>query len=183
MTKTKSTIRYFKVAMLFHWSMAILIILNILGGLLKHYEILDLPIIIELHTRTGIIILTLAILRIFWRLTHKYPSLTNIIPNSEKILAYFSHLLLYVLMIAVPVSGMLFFQSIGEKVYFLQIELPKFIMRQPIAEAKKILNIHQSLALIFLTLIVYHILAALKHHFIDKNHVLSRMLPKWIYRK
>lgn len=183
MAKSKGTIRYFRVAMFFHWSIAILVILNILGGLIKHYKILDVPIIIELHSRTGIVILALAILRIFWRLTHKYPSLADIIPNSEKTLAYFSHLMLYVLMVAVPVSGMLFFQSIGQKVYFLQIELPQFIMQQPTIEAKKLLNIHQSLALIFLTLILYHILAALKHHFIDKNHILTRMLPKWIYRK
>lgn len=183
MIRNKSSIHHFKVAIFFHWSIAILVILNIVFGLIRHYKILNSPIIMEYHTRNGIVILTLAILRIFWRLTHKYPSLANIIPYSEKILANFSHFILYILMVAVPVTGMLFYQSIGQHVYLLQIKLPMFIIQQPDIIAKKILYIHQSLAIIFLTIIIYHILAALKHHFIDKNQVLVRMLPKWTNRK
>ena len=173
---------YSATAKFFHWSIAIMILFNLLSGtiianLAEHSKLqLDL---MDIHKQSGVIILTLVVCRIIWRLTHQYPSLQNFLPGNEILLARFGHLSLYLLMIAVPISGVIYSQSFGKYVSILWFKLPIIIPVHNQATVAQYLSYHKYLAISIATMICVHIIAALKHHLIDKNPVLYRMLPRF----
>ncbi len=176
-----SYVRYGKVAKLLHWLIASQVLLNIILGLiLRNFPNSNLkPLLLSCHVNNGLWLLLFVILRIVWRLTHAYPDLTGLMPIQEKILARFGQYSMYGLMLAVPVSGILFAQSKGVNLSILGVELPVFLKKQPADIIKMYLEVHTYLVIIFATLILGHVIAALKHHFIDKNRVLLRMLPRF----
>lgn len=164
------------IAIIFHWLMAILIISLLAVGL----YMTDLTIGIQklklygLHKAFGILVLILAILRIIWRLSNKTPMLR--IPKLELIAARLAHLALYAFMLAMPLSGWLMTSAAGlPPSFFGLFTLPSLVapndeLRELFAQA------HEWLAYGLITLIIIHTLAALKHHFIDKDDILRRML-------
>lgn len=169
---------YCSVAIFFHWAIALLVFVNLLTGTLFANNIVPLSSSMQLHKQTGLLIFMLVICRIIWRLTHNYPTLNEQIPVSEKLLAHFGHLFLYFLILAMPISGILVVQSAGKQLNLLGfIILPKIVNQNP-ELLEQLLDIHKSLAIMLVTMIIGHTIAALKHHLIDKNQVLLRMLPK-----
>ncbi len=164
------------IAILFHWLMALLII-GLLGvGL----YMVNLPIGLEklklygFHKEFGILVLSLAILRIIWRLSNKTPILN--IPKLERIAARLAHLGLYFFMLAMPITGWFMSSAAGlPPSFFGLFTLPSLVA--PNDELMKLFAFaHQWLAYGLIALIVVHTLAALKHHFIDKDDILKRMI-------
>ncbi len=164
-----------------HWLMA-LVIFAALGVGIYMTQILpkDAPNHLEvysLHKSIGVIALILVIIRIINRLIFKAPALPNTIKKHEQILSHLGHFGLYVLMVAVPLSGYLMSNSFGFPVHLFSIEMPILIERN--FEVGKILaEIHEISAFCLLALVAAHILAVVKHRFFDKpeNDVLKRML-------
>ena len=172
--------RYTKMAMLFHWLIAVLIIGAFTMGLvmtdiagitptkLKYYS---------WHKWAGVTILALAALRLLWRLTHPAPPYPASMPGWQKRAADALHGLLYVLMFAVPLSGYFYTLSAGiPVVYFGVLELPVLIGPDPVL--KPVLKgVHYWLNMTLAACVALHVAAALKHQLIDRDGVLRRMLP------
>ena len=128
----------------------------------------------NLHKSIGVTIFALILIRILWRITHRPPALLASYKAWESKLASGAHHLLYLLMVALPLSGiiMAIYSKYGIK--WFGIELIKGLdnkdMRELFYEA------HEIIGLIILLVIILHILGALKHKFIDKDDTLKRML-------
>lgn len=174
----KSVTNYPASAKFFHWVTALIILCNLISGtILVNFDAFSQQInLLIIHEQCGVMILMLTILRLIWRITHRYPNLNGEITSHEILLAKFGHLLLYILMLAIPIYGVLLSQSVGHQPGFLWFRLPKFIS-QNLDFSSQLLNIHKNLAILITIIIVAHTIAALKHHFIDKNQVLTRILP------
>lgn len=176
-------LRYPAVAIFLHWVIALMVVTNLLTGFLFENNIIIFSEQINFHKLSGVTILSLVVVRILWRLTHHYPSLNGLIPSSEKFLAHFGHLFLYFLLLVLPLSGILLVQSAGKNIELFGLAVPQIINTTDNATAERFLQIHEALAIMLSTLVAGHIIAALKHHFIDKNDILRRILPKWLLRK
>jgi cytochrome b561 len=87
------------------------------------------------------------------------------------------HAILYVLMFAIPFSGWLVTSAAGIPVIYLNLwELPQLLPKNP-EWADSLKEVHKVLNLALLSLVIVHVLAALKHHVIDRDRTLVRMLP------
>jgi cytochrome b561 len=172
--------RYTATAIALHWLIALLVIANFALGVFMT----DIPGLtpaklryFSWHKWAGVTILLLATLRLLWRLMHPAPALPDTMPAWEKMAARASHSLLYVLLFAVPLSGYFYSLAAGVPVvYFGVIELPVLIGRDP--QLKEVLETtHFGLNMLLAATVALHVLAALKHQFIDHDSVLRRMLP------
>ena len=167
-----STIRYDRVQIILHWLIALAIFFMIGLGLYmvelpKQWE---LPpgeesaraFYFLLHKSMGITLAALILLRIVWRLSHKPPPLPNNIAKWQQRASAGVHVVLYVLMLAMPISGYL--QSIFSKydTKFWGIVLPRLAEADKLAR-EQFSDLHQILAFVLIGLIVLHVAAAIKH--------------------
>jgi cytochrome b561 len=131
--------------------------------------------IIGIHASIGVTILLLAVFRLGWRLGNPRPADlgTNALQNK---LAHGMHWLLYIILLVQPVVGILMSQTHGYPVsWFGLFELPMLMDKNE--ETGELLHeLHEILAISLLLAVVIHAAAALKHHFVDKNRTLVRML-------
>ena len=173
------TTQYTRTAKSLHWLMAILLFGLIALGFYMH----DLPLspqklqLYAWHKWAGVTAFLLVGLRLIWRLTHRPPALPAHLPKLVQFAAHAGHFLLYALMIAIPLSGWLMSSAKGfQTVWFGVLPIPDLLDKNK--ELGDLLQfIHQSLNLLFVATILGHIGAALKHHFIDRDDILKRMLP------
>jgi len=171
---------YTKTAKALHWLMAILLFGLLALGFYMH----DLPLspeklkLYSWHKWAGVTAFLLVAFRLLWRLAHRPPALPASMPRLMQFAAHAGHLLLYVLMIAIPLSGWLMSSAKGfQTVYFGVLPIPDMLDKNK--EIGDLLAlVHKSLNLLFVAVLAGHIGAALKHHFIDKDDILTRMLPK-----
>ncbi len=176
--------RYTKVAITLHWLIAALIIGQLIGG--KVMMALDGSALkfelFQLHKSFGIIILLLSVARLIWRLTHKAPPLPDHMPSHERLAAKISHIGFYGLMIGIPMAGWAMVSAapvtITTKI-FKVIKWPDlpFIERSE-GLHKFFENAHEMMSTLIIVLLIIHIGAALKHHFKDKDDVMTRMVPR-----
>ncbi|MBC7500539.1 MAG: cytochrome b [Herminiimonas sp.] len=172
--------RYTKTAMLLHWMMAILIVSTFALGL----TMVDIPGLtptklryFSWHKWLGITILGLSCARLLWRLTHPAPHYPHSMPHWQQKAAGVSHVLLYCLIFAVPLSGYFYSLSAGVPVVYLGI-LPLPVLIDANQEWKPVLKlVHYWLNVTLLAVFCLHVLAALKHHFIERDGVFKRILP------
>lgn len=164
------------VAILFHWLMAILII-GLLG--LGLYMV-ELPISVEKiklygwHKEFGFLVLMLAILRLVWRLINITPQLA--LPLLEKLAARVVHWAFYGFMFAMPITGWLLTSATGFPVSFFGLFTIPTLIAPNDAQRLFFASVHQWIAYAFIATIILHIAAALKHHFINKDDILRRMI-------
>jgi cytochrome b561 len=172
--------RYTTTAIVFHWLIALMIIGTFSLGLVMS----DMPGITPTklkyyswHKWSGVTILTLAALRLLWRLAHRPPVYPATMPDWQQGAAHGLHGLLYVLMFAVPLSGYFYSLSAGVPVvYFGLFPLP--VLMDPNPALKPVLKaLHYWLNMGLLGAVALHVAAALKHQFVDRDGVLKRMLP------
>ena len=129
------------------------------------------------HKWIGVSIFLLAVLRAVWRLTHPAPPLPAAMHDWQRRAAAVSHLLLYALIIVIPLSGWLYSSAAGvPTVYFGVLPLPDLLTRDK-ALAETLKSVHITLNYTLLALVTVHVAAALKHHLVDRDDVLIRMLP------
>ncbi|MFZ1492802.1 MAG: cytochrome b [Candidatus Competibacter denitrificans] len=171
--------QYTPLAIALHWLMAGLIIAGFaLGWTVANMETSPQKLRwISWHKWLGITILGLAALRLLWRLLHPAPALPASIPVWQQQAAHLLHLLLYGLMFAIPLSGWLFSSAKGFPVVYLGIlPLPDWVSPNE-ALATQLRSVHEWLNYGLALAFVGHVGAALKHHFIERDQVLARMLP------
>lgn len=189
MAMTTNAERYTKVAVLLHWVMALLIIGMIAVGLtMGDYPIAYKFMAYNLHKSFGITILALSVFRLFWRFTHRAPALPAGMAAWEKLAAHASHMGFYVLMIGMPLSGWMMVSADAKfpTVFFSLFEVPQFPLPAAYdtrAAHDQLEGVHYWLAMGTLGLLALHVGAALKHHFINRDAVLRRMLPLWVQRR
>jgi cytochrome b561 len=166
-------------AKLFHWAMAALIFVQIpLGLLAAGWRISPTKLnLFFWHKSTGMLLLALVALRLAWRLANRTPELPAGMPAWESAAARASHFLLYVLMIAMPVTGWIVqsASNIPFRIFFL-VPLPAIVAPDK-ALADLFTLVHRGLFVLLALVLAAHIGAALRHHFVKRNEVLRRMLP------
>jgi cytochrome b561 len=174
---TNNTYGY--IAILLHWIMAVLIIALLILGL----YMTNLPIGLQKlklygwHKELGVLALALVLIRILWRLTNITPSLRPLLPLWEAIAARCTHWIFYLLMLALPITGWIMSSAAGLPVSFFGLfVLPDIISSN---ETVRMLfqQIHEWLGYAIIGFICLHVAAALKHHFINKDDIMRRMLP------
>ncbi len=170
--------RYTRIAIAFHWLMAVMLVVSFSVGL----YMADLPFspqrlkLYNWHKWAGICILTLAALRLLWRLTHRPPPEVPM-PAWQHRVAWLTHNALYVLFFAVPLVGWAYSSAAGFPiVVFGVLPLPDFVPKDK-ALSEAILPWHGYLAYAMATLVVLHVGGAIKHQLIDRDGLLSRMWP------
>jgi cytochrome b561 len=129
------------------------------------------------HKSLGLTILMLAVVRLAWRLANPVPDLTAETRPWERALAKLSHLLLYGLIFALPLSGWLMSSAKNYPVsWFKLIQFPDLVAPGE-ALFQQMRELHHLLFGALVVVALLHVAGALKHHFIDRNDVLRRMLP------
>jgi cytochrome b561 len=174
--------RYGAVAVLLHWSMAILVIgLAALGVYMvalpdAGFDTRKITLILY-HKELGVLAFGLAVLRLAWRVSNVLPRLVAHLPDWQKIAARFVHLSFYALMLALPITGWLMSSAAGIPVSFLGFfTLPDVIPRNDHL-FQRFIELHKWLGYILGLLILVHAGAALRHHFVFKDDSLRRVLP------
>ena len=185
----ESSGKYTRVAIVLHWVIAVLIITNVVLGLSAD----SLPDdwvrpVVDTHKSIGITVLGLALLRILWRVSHRPPPLPASFPKWEHVAAHAAHFLLYLLIIALPMSGWLHDSAWKDAAthpmhLFNTVPWPRigFIMNLD-APLKETLHdrfgaLHTWLGYALYALLAMHVVGALKHQWIDRKSVLKRMVP------
>ena len=128
----------------------------------------------NLHKSLGVTIFALILFRMFWRFTHKPPAILNTYKAWERKLANGAHHLLYLLMVALPLSGIVMAVASKYGIKWFGLEFIGGLDNKPLREAFK--EVHEIVGVIMLLVIILHIAGALKHKFIDKDNTLNRML-------
>lgn len=175
--------RYNATAMLLHWLLA----LGLIGIFSVGVYMTDLPFspqrlkLYNWHKWAGVTILVLSALRLLWRMVHRPPALPKAVstamPRWQQLAHHATHHLLYVLFFAVPLIGWAYSSAAGFPIVFLGLwQLPDFVpVSKELAEAIK--PWHEITAFAMAALVLLHVGAALKHHLIDRDGLLQRMLP------
>lgn len=180
--------RYTAVAIALHWAIALLII-----GMIAVGWIMDaMPggpgspktEIIQIHKSVGITILLLTVARIVWRLMNPPPAEPPM-PKWQSLLANSVHILLYVMMLAMPLTGWIMASaeiSQHETRFFGTVEMYVPGIPGLPAETREGLadtfgSLHSAGAWVIIGLLALHVAGAVKHQFIDKDGLLARMAP------
>ena len=174
-------LRYSRFAILLHWLIALLIVSGFALGLVM----VDIPGItptklryFSWHKWIGVTVLALACARLLWRLSHRAPPFPDSMPHWQQRAASGLHGLLYLLMFAVPVSGYFYSLAAGVPVVYLGVlPLPVLIDADP-ALKPVLKQLHYALDMALAACVVVHVAAALKHAFVDRDGLFSRMLPR-----
>ena len=186
--------RYSTVAIVLHWLMAALIIWQIWIGIWMTGAINDPETqaaaydAFQFHKSLGLSLLVLAILRLLWRLFHRVPALPAHMPPWQRLAARLSHIALYLFMIFIPLTGWLYVSTGWNSeagmafqvptVWFGMFEWPHIPgIEGASGLADIVIEMHEIMAFALIALLVFHVAAALKHHFADRDHVLWSMAP------
>lgn len=174
--------RYGAIAILLHWTMAILVIgLAALGLYMVAlpdvgFNTSKITLIVS-HKEVGLSVLVLLAARLAWRAAQALPRLAPLVPDWQKITARFVHLSFYALMFALPMTGWLMSSAAGIPVSFFGLfTLPDYL-RPDDYLFRRFIEIHKWLGYVLIVCIFVHAGAALRHHFVFKDDTLRKMLP------
>ena len=176
-TRAYQAERYSRVAIAFHWTIAALVIFNIAVGL-GHDPFPALRALMPAHKAIGLTVLALTALRVTWRLAHRPPPLPADTPGWERGAAHATHWTLYLLLVALPLSGWVMVSGpLGRRPlsWFGAFDMPYLPVTSPAAESAA--KAHGLLGWVMLALVLLHVAAALRHHLVLRDRVLARMLP------
>lgn len=174
---------YGSFAKILHWAIAVFILSLLFVGFYMG-SMPDSPdkyTIYSFHKSLGLLVLWLVFLRILWRAYTKPP-----LPNSqhrlwEKGLAKLIHVLLYVAMIAMPLSGWVMSSAAGYPVAFFGLSMPDIVPKN--LELAGLANkMHGFFAYLIVGAVLFHVVGALKHHILDRDDTFLRMMPSSFYK-
>jgi len=174
-------VRYRKIVMWIHWITAILVVMQVIIGFTFH----DMPrgpdraFVFAWHKTWGALILLLALIRLAVRLMNPPPPYPSDQPQWKRFVAVWSHRLFYILLIALPLTGLIAVSD-GAKDGLVQLQLGLAIPAVPgvsedMGEASG--EVHEVLVWTTLGLLGLHVLAALYNQFIDRGPIAGRMWP------
>lgn len=170
---------YTRVAIGLHWVIAATIVGTFALGVHMH----ELPLsptklrLYSYHKWIGVTIFALVLFRLLWRLGHRPPPPPLSMPAWQRRAAAVTHVLLYVLTLAIPVSGWLMSSASGFQVVYLGLLPIPDLLPKDKALADQLKDAHEFLNMFMLALVVLHAAAALKHHLLDRDDVLARIFP------
>jgi len=171
--------RYTRTAIGLHW----LVALGLIGTFALGLYMPDLPLspfklkLFSWHKWAGVTLFFLVLLRLGWRLSHPAPPLPATVSALLRLASHAMHGAMYLLMIVIPLSGWLMSSAMGfQTAWFGVLPLPDLVPRDA-ALGDRLRDLHAVLNWILLGLVIVHTGAALKHHFIDRDDVLTRILP------
>jgi cytochrome b561 len=178
--KVQAVERYNNVAIVLHWIVAVLALVLIGLGL----YMTDIPrgtpertFFYNLHKSIGVTTAVVVLIRLWWRAKNPPPPLPAGVPAWQVTASKLSHALLYLCLVLMPLSGFSASQFTKYGVnYFGLFKIP------PMGWEDKVIydflqGIHGVTAALLITLVIVHVLAALKHLWIDRDNIFQRMLP------
>lgn len=180
---------YSRAAIALHWLIALLIVGNFAGGLLMGDLLAPEAsaaqkklgfTIVQLHKSFGLTVLVLSLARLSLRLARGVPPYPGHMTAVERALARATHWGFYAIMILVPLSGWLMVSTspLGfPTLWFGLFEWPHLPFETSRDTSEAAGEFHEVMAFIGAGLFVLHVGGALKHHFLDRDDVLARMLP------
>jgi len=171
--------RYSTVSLTLHWLTAALVVAQLL--LIWAHEATDGPAsreFINLHKSVGLSILVLTLARLIWRFANPAIPLPAGTPRWQRLAARGTHVLFYVLLLAMPLVGWAASSAVGRDiVWFGLFEWPLLPVGGGRDMARSLMALHENAAKLLIALVVLHVLGALKHHILDRDNVLHRMIP------
>jgi cytochrome b561 len=177
-TATTSSVawRYSTPAIVLHWLLAALIVF--MAGLgwwmmtVEHEPGGDQWI--ALHKSIGLIVFTLVLLRLLWRLFHKPAPLPAAVPRWQRSLSHVTQVLLYGVMVVLPLTGIVgsAYSRLGLAFFGTPIAL---VAAPDRPTAKQFFGYHEILVWVLVALVVLHVLGGLKHLLVDRDEVFGRM--------
>ena len=178
---TTGAASYTRVAVTLHWFLAV----TILAGFTIGLWMADEPVSptrgrwIHYHKWSGITILAFSVFRLVWRIGHQPPQLPESVRPWQRAASKGVHRALYLFFFIVPVVGWAYSSALGFHVVYLGlIRLPDLAPKDK-ALAETLIEVHAQLAWTLAALVGLHVVAALKHHWIDRDGLLRRM---WSWR-
>ena len=171
-------VAYTRTSIALHW----LTVALIATGFTLGKWMIELPIapqtlrVYAYHKWIGITVFLVTLARLAWRIAHRVPPSEGL-PAWQRRAAVASHVSLYVLMLAIPLSGWLYSSAAGVQVVYLGlVALPNLVAKDD-ALAAVLKSVHFTLNFTLLALVLVHAGAALRHHLVQRDRVLVRMLP------
>lgn len=175
--RREPSVRYTRAAIAFHWVIAGLVILNVLLALgAEWFEWRVIPV----HKAIGITVLVLTLGRILWRATHRPPPLPRSVRPSERMAGHATHLGLYALTLALPLTGWWFSSSAPERrplEWFGLFDIPYLPVPRSGPVTGAVHDWHIYLGWLAIALVLLHAAAALRHHWLLRDATLARILP------
>ncbi len=166
---------YGSIAKFLHWLIALLVVVMlIVGYFMDDWGISSIK---NIHKLVGLLILLLVVARIVWVLNNDRPLLPSTIGKFERILSRIVQGLLYISLIAMPLSGWAMVTAFGHFPHIGAWYIPMPGIPIDVNLAYVFADVHATTAVIIISLVSLHVLGALKHHFWDKDDVLKKMLP------
>jgi cytochrome b561 len=169
--------RYSTVSLILHWGIAAMIVGQVM--LINAHEAAEGPDpFVGLHKALGVTILFLTLGRIVWRLANPAIALPDRMPRWERLFARATHILFYVAVIIIPLTGWLASSAGGrEFTWFGLFQWPLLPVGGGRETARDLMDLHEVAVKGLYVLIALHVAGALKHQFIDRDNVLHRMIP------
>jgi len=172
-------LHYTGTAKVLHWLVALIIIgLFVLGQYMSDLSMSPRKLqLYSWHKWFGVTVFLLVLVRLGWRLMHQPPRLPEQMPKLQQLASHVGHTALYGLMLAIPISGWLMSSAKGyQTVWFGVLPIPDLLGKDKLL-GDLLAELHGALNGVLMFIVVIHVIAALKHHFIDRDDVLKRMLP------
>jgi len=171
--------RYSTVSLIFHWGLALMVLAQVL--LITAHEATEGPLsreFVNIHKSLGLSILVLTLARIGWRIANPALPIPDGTPRWQKIAARTTHVLFYVLLIGLPLGGWAASSAGGRDIlWFGLFNWPLLPLPMDRDLAGSFMDAHRAGVKVLYVLLALHVLAALKHHFVDRDNVLHRMIP------
>lgn len=172
--------RYSTISLTLHWLIAAMVVAQVIL-VTAHEATHGQPIsreLINLHKSVGLSILTLTVLRILWRVFNPAIRLPDTMKRWEKLLARTTHVLFYVVLIVMPLTGWAASSASGRAIeWFHLFQWPMLPIDGGRPVSRQMMEIHETVVKGLYVLIALHVIGALKHQFVDRDNVLHRMIP------
>lgn len=169
---------YNKLSRLNHWSVGFLFITMLIVGLILEYAQLskaDSFTLLKFHKATGVLLFLWGLWRVGYRLIQGFAKPVSIVAKWQQVASKAVHYLLLLAVVMMPLSGlvMALFSGYPTEVFGL-ITIPSIDKIESITMTAR--SVHKWVAYVFIAALILHIGAALKHHFIDHDQTLIRMI-------
>lgn len=168
--------RYSQVSLILHWLITVLVIGQI--ALIMLNDATEGGPWMGLHKSVGLSILVLTLARLGWRIANPAIPLPAEMPRWQRVVARGTHVLFYLVLIGMPLGGWAASSAAGRDIGFFGLfNWPLLPISGGREVAGQFMGAHEMGAKLLYVLLALHILGALKHHFVDRDNVLHRMLP------